>query len=333
MNKLFIFVMLGFGITTPFLFSSNISEAVCAEVVVKDENGNFRTFNTFGEGTCPAGSKKLNSSSLNCSSGSKQSSFDCANQRLENINDVFDSARSALTDWGDKNFLKIYNNDFKIVSNIDIDILEDYKIEDGDRYTQTTFTQPKLGEVISLNAGMSILSLKTGYFSECLVPLFNYSKTSFVGGKFNIYKNAAGCKAEKKKDEYFDTSHFNVFFPGKPPMKYNFELKKKEKKGITNFTLCLAYPWQSGACVKKKKAEDFIFADGFVSDSRLSKLGIIFLGKSGDILNFKIVANDDVQDFTLNLTKSNILEFQGAKIEIMNSDESELTYKVLSYFE
>jgi hypothetical protein len=89
----------------------------------------------------------------------------------------------------------------------------------------------------------------------------------------------------------------------------------------------------SGCKAEKKKAEDFIFADGFVSDSRLSKLGIIFLGKSGDVLNFKIVANDDLQDFALNLTKSNILEFKGAEIEIMNSDESELTYKVLSYFE
>lgn len=83
----------------------------------------------------------------------------------------------------------------------------------------------------------------------------------------------------------------------------------------------------------KKKAEDFIFADGFISDSRLSKLGIIFLGKSGDILNFKTVVDDDVQDFKLNLAKSNIIEFKGAKVEIINSNESELTYKVLSHFE
>jgi len=303
--------------------------AHCEETYI--EGGGW--YHTFGKGRCPPGSKKsFSSKKPNCPPGNVQPSYECATQRLDDVSDAFDAARNALLAWGELKDINRYTKDFLRVSNVEIEILDDYKIEEEDKYIQTSSVKPLIGDISSSSLGNPILSTKTGYFSDCITPIFDFKKNKW-GGKYNIYKNKSACKIQKSKKQIFYTTHFNVFFDGKPPMKFNYELKNKKKRGEVEYSFCLNYPQLIGACASKKKEEDFNFGIGFVSDKSLPKTEIIFSKKSGDILLFKVAKNNIIEDIVLQLTKSNILEYEGAKIEIVNATESELTFKVLSYFE
>ena len=57
----------------------------CAETYVDG-----KWFHTWGDGRCPPGTKKSYSSKLNCPPGNVQPSYECANKRLDDINDAFD---------------------------------------------------------------------------------------------------------------------------------------------------------------------------------------------------------------------------------------------------
>ena len=99
MKRLLLLLIISLSVSS-FLVANNANttEAVCKEVIVEDENGNQRIFNTFGEGRCPPGSKTSSGSS-------SKSDLERSIDRLNEINAPYKAANRALIE-----FSKNWNN-------------------------------------------------------------------------------------------------------------------------------------------------------------------------------------------------------------------------------
>ena len=82
-------------------FSQQIPNSVKNTAHCEESYIDGKWFHTFGEGRCPHGSKKSYSSRrYNCPSGNVQSSYECANQRLDDIVSAGKAAQDALVAIG-----------------------------------------------------------------------------------------------------------------------------------------------------------------------------------------------------------------------------------------
>jgi len=326
MKKLLFLLIISLNVSS-FLVASdaNTAEAVCVEVTVKDENGNDTIFSTFGEGRCAPGSK---------TSFNSKSDLDRSLDRLNAINAKFEALRQAQM-----TFSKIWNKKLdadarKQAASTEIKLIS-YEVPNIDKYVLRMNFEPKIGEEFSLNSGDSVISGSTGYFSDCVIPHFSFEEKRIGGSIHSIKKDVPACK-KSSKDKNYSPPYLNIIQPydGTGAL-YDYRIKIKRNK----YQICHHMMGFSQGCVKNLSEDSFSFVTGFVSNPFLSQKQLIYIGRYTNLISFMYRYKEDNQsDFIVDkvdfdFSKSNILEYEEAKIEVINATESELTFKVLSYFE
>jgi len=326
MKKLLFLLIISLNVSS-FLVASdaNTAEAVCVEVTVKDENGNDTIFSTFGEGRCAPGSK---------TSFNSKSDLDRSLDRLNAINAKFEALRQAQM-----TFSKIWNKKLdadarKQAASTEIKLIS-YEVPNADKYVLRMNFEPKIGEEFSLDSGDSVFSGSMGYFSDCVIPHFSFEGKRMGGHLMSIKKDVPACK-KASKNEIYSPPYLNSYTEITDTVAlYDYKIKIKRNK----YQICHHMMGFCQGSVKNLSKDSFSFVTGFVSNPFLSQKQFIYIGRYTNLISFIYRHKKDNQsDFIVNkvdfdLSKSNILEYEGAKIEIVNATESELTFKVLSYFE
>ena len=328
MKRLLLLLIISLSVSS-FLVANNANtaEAVCTEVTVKDENGNDRIFSTFGEGRCPPGSKTSFGSS-------SKSDLDRSLDKLNEINAIYDAAFKAM-----RAFTESWNNLIdakarKQVASTEIKTIS-YEVPNIDKYVLRMNFEPTIGEEFSLDSGDNVISGSTGYFSDCVIPHFSFEGKRMGGHLMSIKKDVPACK-KASKNEIYTPPYLNSYTKNTDTVAvYDYKIKIKRNK----YQICHHMMRSCQGSVKDLSEDDFSFVTGFVSNPFLSQKQLIYIGRYTNLISFIYRYKKDNQlnfkadkvDF--DLTKSNILEHEGAKIEVINATESELTFKVLSYFE
>ena len=320
MKRLLLLLIISLSVSS-FLVANNANtaEAVCKEVIVEDGNGNQRIFNTFGEGRCPPGSKSDLVRSI---------------ERLNEIIAPFDAANKAIIA-----FSKTWNKQIdaearKQVASTEIKLIS-YKVPDADKYVLRMNFEPRIGEELSRESGESVISGLTGYFSDCVIPHFSFEKNRIGGHLMSIKKDVPACK-KASKNKIYTPPYLNSYTKSDDTVAvYDYKIKIKRNK----YQICHHMMGFCNGSVKNLSEDDFSFVTGFVSNPFLAQKQFIYIGRYTNLISFIYRHKKDNQltfDFEkvdFDLTKSNILEHEGAKIEIISATESEVTFKVLSYFE
>lgn len=189
-------------------------------------------------------------------------------------------------------------------------------------YTQTIFASPNLGESISASLNETIYTKRTGFYSECIVPLFDFRAESW-GAVMTIQKNTPLCKLKEKDREFHGTyinhvkeSHDQYFSVGNT---------LERKKDLIN----LCQKNMMGSCAKQKTDKDFYFGTGFVFDNRLPNVSFIYRGKDGQKIWLEVVSNGSSSEHAVNISPDeNIFECNGVAMEFVGADDRAITLKV-----
>lgn len=176
----------------------------------------------------------------------------------------------------------------------------------------------EINEVISLN--------KTGFFSECVIPLNDFEKKTW-GYLHSVIGNMPLCKMKAKDKDYHGT-YFNKIHPetGVPSASFPYSIKIK-KKGVD---ICQRAMGMSAGCSKKNNQEEFIFGWGFVSDVRDPTDQLIFRGGSAKALFLEYISPNKTKKFVHKVTQNSVFQCGRYSINIDFTDGKVLTYQRVS---
>lgn len=306
--------------------------AVCAEVIGEDG----KIYNTFGEGYCPAGSKKrYGQKRYSCPPGNSQTSLECANQRLDDINKSFSHAQDALLalgqQWSDKlskqNLERMLKHNEMIVD----DSYQD--IDNADKYKNLVIVEPENSNIISIPIGEPLLSMKSGYYSDCVIPHFDIEMKKVGGWTMFINKDTPVCKLKKYaryiKEKFYYAPYWNQLSSNKNTSPYSMPFKITKKKDVYN--MCQTAMGMSAGCGKNKSSEEISFKTGFVTDNDLEFKHLVYIQKFGTILKFNLITNDGSSEVFINETEKS-LKIENAEIEVIEATDTFIKYRVITNF-
>ena len=196
---------------------------------------------------------------------------------------------------------------------------------DTELYKILTLQTPSVNEDVEAYLGDNIVVTQTGAWKECITPVQTYyAKES---GRSMLYKEKEPlCKLSPKDKAYFP-SYDNYTFYGPKPIPVTWKPKKNKSK------LCAENGW---ACAKKLPENAVIEEYSFVPTEPMKS--IEYAGKKANVLSFIFSIKDPVKnetktrDIDLDLSEGNILAYKGLLIEVIESTNMSIKYKILRSF-
>lgn len=282
----------------------------CEETYIGD-----KWYHSWGEGRCPPGSNKSYSSD--------------ANKRLDAINDTFDAARGAVSAMGDALQAREAHKSNERIARYKMRVNESFQgIKDKDKYNQKDLIEPEIGVISASYTNQEVLSKRLGFYSDCVIPHFDSAVEKMGGWTMFVEKDSPLCKLKAKEKKYYPTYYNQVSSNNYPPKAYPYLVQKKRN----GYRICQTAALMKMGCVKNKKEDDFTYAVGFVSDNTLSSKSLVFRGKYGEILSFIYIEANSSEEIQVNLSRTKVLNHKNASIEILDSNNEEITFKVLAHF-
>lgn len=186
-----------------------------------------------------------------------------------------------------------------------------------------TINLPTIGSESTVTLGESMLSKRTGYYVDCLIPNINFF-TSGVRMKSNTPMCADGTNANSfRATAHGGSVHTLVPSDEKRPRR----LCIYEGRGIYE------------ACKEPLLDSDYQIVTNFVSQKNSFQQSIEYLGHTNQVLKFVYTEMYDDsarlsfnRNFEVDLRKGSTLTFKGASLEILDYSNSSVTYKVLENF-
>ena len=334
MKFLILFALL---INTNYIFSQDDIQknykkiAQCEETIVDG-----KLFHTFGEGPCPPGSKKrYGQKRYACPSGNTHNSLECANQRMDDINAAFGAAQDALLALGQQWSDKLSKQALERMSKHNEMIVDNSytEISDDNKYKEITIVEPNNSEEHEAFVGESLISIKSGYYSDCVIPHFDVEMKKIGGWTMFIKKDIPVCKLIKFKrhikEKFYYPPYWNQISSDPKISPYSLPFKITEKK--KGFTMCQTAMGMSAGCGKNKTNDEISFKTGYVVDNDLPYKHLVYMEKYGNILKFNFITNDQVKEIFINDTDSE-LSIGGAIIKILEVTDSSIKYNILESF-
>lgn len=286
-------------------------------------------FHTWGDGRCPPGTKNSYSSRLNCPPGNVHTSLECANQRFDDINNTFDAARDALLSMGQALSERELRKSNERIARYRMRVNESFQgIKDEDKYNQKDLIEPEIGVISASYKNQEVLSKRLGFYSDCVIPHFDNAVEKMGGVTMIVERDSPLCKLKAKEKKYYPTYYNQVYSNNNPSFSYPYSIQGKRK----GYRICQTAMGMKMGCAKNKKEDDFSYAVGFVSDNTLPSKSILFRGRYGEILSFIYIEANSSEEIYLNLSQTKVLNHKNASIEILDSNNEEITFKVLAHF-
>ena len=306
--------------------------AHCEEVIGLDG----KVYNTFGDGPCPPGSKKrYGQKRYSCPPGNNHTSAACANQRLDDINKTFGAAQDALLALGQQWSDKLSKEALERISKHSEMIVDDsYQIiTDDEKYKMLTISEPNNLDVIKMPIGQPLLSLKSGYYSDCAIPHFEVEMKKMGGWTMYINKDVPVCKLKKYaryiKENFYYAPYWNQVSSNQNTSPYSMPFKVTKKKDL--YSICQTAMGMSAGCGKKKTSEEISFQTGFVTDNDLEFKHLVYIQKFGTILKFNLVTNNNSTEVFINEADKTLM-LEDAEIEIIEATDTYIKYKIIKKF-
>tara|TARA_B110001450_G_scaffold159250_1_gene148542 strand:+ start:1521 stop:2129 length:609 start_codon:yes stop_codon:yes gene_type:complete len=186
-----------------------------------------------------------------------------------------------------------------------------------------TIDLPTIGSKSTVTLGESMLSKRTGYYRDCLIP----NVTFFTSG-VRMQLNTPMCADGTNANSFRATAHdgrVHTLVPSDE--KRQRRLCIGEGLGIYE------------ACKEPLLDSDYQIVTNFVSQKNSFQQSIEYLGHTDQVLKFVYAEMYDDsarpsfnRNFEVDLRKDSILTFKGASLEILDYSNSSVTYKVLENF-
>ena len=311
--------------------SKIIENAHCEEITGPDG----KTYSTFGEGSCPYGSKKTYGQRIYCPSGNVNLPPECASKRFDAINNIFDNIYDGIIQIGEAWGQKIYKEHTERITKHNEMIVKDSydSLAKEEKYIKKIISEPKGLDTYIQKVGIPMISKKGGYYADCIIPHFDFEKNIIGGWTHFIFKDQPICKLQKyskyiKEKIYYPSRWNGSSKNNNPPVSNGYRLSIKENK----FSLCHFAFGSAFACARKRNSEELSYKTGFVTDNDIPFAHIVYLGKFGDIFKFNLITNNGESEFNL-LSSGSEINFNGAKVEIISLNKAFVEYRIINYFE
>ena len=209
------------------------------------------------------------------------------------------------------------------IENTKFDFVSDEEFAGPSLYTKTHRVSPSVGDTLSVGVNEVVTRRSTGFYSDCVVPLFEHSKKKLGGWTHSVKGNMPLCKM-KEKDKNYHGLYFNVIkeATGQPAAAYAYSIKEK-KKGID---ICQKAMGMSADCSKKRNKEEFIFGKGFVMDRRDPSQELFYRGANSELVHLESVSADSSRKFSIDRSQGAIFSCGGFELEIIYADGDAITF-------
>jgi len=167
-----------------------------------------------------------------------------------------------------------------------------------------------------------------GYRANCIVPQFSHSESfALMAGVATIKADQPLCEQSAKG--YYYPDYENVFITTE---KYKNPVTVEDSGDETKFCVGVT-------CFSKPKASYRLEENKFRFKADSLRQQIEYMGKSGEVLEFTYSEfKDDMarsaftRTFKVDLNEGSILNFKGAKVEIIEATNSGIKYKIINGF-
>ncbi len=201
-------------------------------------------------------------------------------------------------------------------------------------YENIIYTVPEVGEISQTYVGEKILVSGYGQHKDCLIPQKEFLKKQFFGTYLFFYKKQVPICKKSEKEQYFISWYPNYFMGGDSYGEIIPVFHKKQKNGTHQ--LCQVHVGGKTGCIKGLEEKDLVVKSNlFVPNYGLNDQTITYLGRSQGVHKFlyeelRLVGSQDIS-FEVD-TVEDLIIFKGAILEIIKSDSSSITVKVIRGF-
>ncbi len=199
---------------------------------------------------------------------------------------------------------------------------------------------PEVGETLEVYLGDPMFSQVRGEWKQCVTPLKNF-EGRLLASKFRVLANRPICK-EKREHRRFKADYINY---ARDTTYREISLVTWKSKGNKS-RLCQTDFGLNGVCVKNIREGEVIEGDVFIPNPNEFTRTIEYAGKSGQILKFifsefreslnrktmDIEKQENKREFEINLEEGNVVAYQGAVLEVLESSGAIIKYKVIRSF-
>ena len=186
-----------------------------------------------------------------------------------------------------------------------------------------TINLPTIGSESTVTLGESMLSKRTGYYVDCLIP----NITFFTSG-VRMQSNTPMCADGTNANSFRATAHGGSVHTLVPS-------DEKRPRRLCIYEGVGLYE----ACKEPLLDSDYQIVTNFVSQKNSFEQSIEYLGHTDQVLKFVYAEMYDNsarpsfnRNFEVDLRKGSTLTFKGASLEILDYSNSSVTYKVLENF-
>lgn len=298
--------------------------AHCEETVI-----NGKTYSTFGEGRCPAGSNR--------SSYNKYSYLDPVNaqsmRQMDAQVQALGQAQQAVVAYGQARAAKQRQEAWEISTFLWIDLSLASMEEDAQLYEPVSQLLPVPGAMAIAKVGESLVQVVSGFNADCIVPLFEHSARKMGGWIYEIFKDEPACKLEKKTKNYTPVK-LNVKKESDNSPQALFPIRVKEKKG--KYKVCFFDFGFNFACKKGVSSDQIKFVRGFVGDRRAVIGELFFQGFENAELIFEYMERDEsgsmntVKKFHVTPSQSRYYEGDKFHFEVLEWDDTSIVARITS---
>lgn len=292
--------------------------AVCAETVI-----NGRMFNTFGEGPCPAGSRRsLTSRPYNTLNPNEQKL--AAAQGLSN---AIGGMQQAVLAWGRARVQRKREETSRLLASYSMDIPAIDVPPERSKYVKSLRVVPDVGVLASAQVGQPLIITQTGFYSDCFVASEDHEKT-YMGWVHVIKAGEPACKISTK-DKGFTPSYTN-YSRNKDRASDPFVYEQFIELDKQAYSICIKDMGIKFGCSKDLAEGAVRTLTGFVGEKGTERTLVTYQGVKDGRLQFNYSPNSEapVSEISVNPTESRDVAAGEVRFEIVEWSDSAIAVKM-----
>lgn len=287
------------------------SLAVCDDVLIGG-----KWYNTFGEGRCPAGSRRPT-----------RRSSDPNQQALQSMNGqvaALQGAQQSLLAAGAAMNARMMANADAVIEAYEFSVLSPDSSEPT--YVEKTRLFPEVGAVSMARVGDAILTSASGFDGDCIVPNFSVTHADFTS-EHVVVEGAVACKL-KERDRAFTPLYVNYTnrIDRNNSMMMPWHVVRRRDGSVS---LCLRNMGFNAACTPARDAASVSTVHAFITERGAKVPAVTLEAVEGAQLSFTTAA-DRNEVIAVDADANSRFIIDGHEFEVVGRSENALVYRRIS---
>lgn len=300
------------GVSAQAVNGSNYrSLAVCDEVLIGG-----KWYSTFGEGRCPAGSRRPT-----------RRISDPNQQAIQSMNGqvaALQGAQQSLVAAGAAMNARMMANADAVIETYEFSVLS----PDGSEptYVEKTRLFPEVGAVSMARVGDAILTRASGFDGDCIITNFSITHTDFTS-EHVVIEGAVACKL-KERDRAFTPLYVNYTnrIDRNNSMMMPWDVVRRRDGSVS---LCLRSMGLNAACTPARDAASVSAVHAFITERGAKVPAVTLEAIEGAHLSFTTAANRNAVIAVDGDANSRFI-VDGHEFEVLGRSEDTLVYRRIS---